>query len=492
MSNCTKCHDLGKQVSKAKCLGCHTEISDLINQNKGYHSNKNVASKNCWNCHSDHFGRNFKIIKFDEDKFNHNDAGFELKESHKNLECGKCHKPEFITDKKLKRKKKTFLGLKVKCSNCHEDFHQNSLGDNCLKCHNENKFKPAVNFLHSNTKFDLTGKHKNVGCEQCHAKETKNNKLFQKFANVEFASCKSCHNDFHQGKFGNDCKKCHNTNSFNDVNIGNKFDHSKTDFPLVGRHQNVKCENCHKENLTKKLKFSKCYECHEDYHKGEFIKNNIQTDCKVCHSEAGFSPSLFTTEMHNKTEFKLANSHLATPCYSCHYKNDNWHFIITGSKCITCHSNVHGDEISDIYFDKNKCEFCHTTISWDSIEFDHSTTEFELNGKHKTATCRDCHFKTDENNNVKQRFIELETNCTECHNDIHQGQFVINEKVLCENCHTSENWKPVLFDHAKTNFSLEGAHKNVSCNKCHKQVTKNDIAFINYKLKDFRCVDCHS
>lgn len=84
MSNCTKCHDLGKQVSKAKCLDCHTEISDLINQNRGFHSNKNVAVKDCWSCHGEHFGRNFKIIKFDENKFEHNETGFELKGSHKN------------------------------------------------------------------------------------------------------------------------------------------------------------------------------------------------------------------------------------------------------------------------------------------------------------------------------------------------------------------------------------------------------------------------
>ncbi len=492
MSNCTKCHDLGKQVSKAKCLDCHTEISDLINLNRGFHSNKKVAAKDCWSCHGEHFGRNFKIIKFDENKFDHNESGFKLKGSHKKLDCDNCHKSEFIHDKKLRSKKNTFLGLSTNCKNCHEDVHQGTLDENCAKCHTEEKFKLAEKFSHENTKFKLTGKHQEVDCEKCHAKEKRNNKLFQKFAEIEFNSCKSCHEDFHKGKFGNDCKSCHSTNSFKEVNISNKFDHSKTNFPLIAKHKNVKCENCHKESLTSKPKFSKCYDCHTDYHKGEFVKNYIQTDCKICHTESGFSPSNFTLEMHDKTDFKLTNSHIATPCFSCHLKNENWIFKISGEKCISCHSNIHGNEIGEKYFHNEKCEFCHSTKTWKEIEFDHTTTEFELTGKHVTASCRDCHFAIEDSKIISQKFIQLKTNCLSCHKDIHQGQFIENEKELCQNCHTSFNWQPTLFDHNKTRFALDGAHQKVSCDKCHKQIVRNEVSFTNYKIEDVRCISCHS
>ncbi|MCB0746796.1 MAG: cytochrome C [Ignavibacteriae bacterium] len=492
ISNCTKCHDLGKSVSKAKCLNCHTEIIDLINENRGYHLQKEVIQKDCWVCHGEHFGRNFQIVKFDEKNFDHDKSGFELKGSHKKLECNKCHKAEFITIEKFKKKEKTFIGLTPQCKTCHEDVHQGTLDDNCATCHNEEKFKPAINFKHDNTQFKLTGTHLKVDCEKCHVKENRNNKTFQKFADVKFNSCNSCHKDFHQGKFGNECETCHNTNSFNEVNVLNGFDHSKTNFPLLGKHNRVKCENCHKESLTSKPKFAKCYDCHEDFHKGEFIKNNIQTDCKECHNEKGFSPSQFTIEMHNKTSFELINSHAAIPCISCHLKEESWKFRISGEKCISCHSNIHESEIGADFFYENNCQFCHSTLSWKNVKFDHTTTEFELIGKHKSTECRDCHFTFDGSKIIAQKFKQLNSNCTQCHNDIHNGQFIEDGKELCKNCHTSFNWQPSLFDHSKTRFALAGAHLNVKCEQCHKHIVENDITFIKYKIEDVRCISCHS
>ncbi|MGB5664278.1 MAG: hypothetical protein WBM60_13605, partial [Eudoraea sp.] len=71
MSNCTLCHDLGDKVSDKKCLECHKEIQSLINKKDGYHANSSVVKKDCFECHSDHHGRNFDMIRFDEDAFNH-------------------------------------------------------------------------------------------------------------------------------------------------------------------------------------------------------------------------------------------------------------------------------------------------------------------------------------------------------------------------------------------------------------------------------------
>ncbi len=492
ISNCTKCHDLGKSVSKSKCLTCHTEISDLINQNRGFHSKKKVATKDCWVCHGEHFGRNFKIVNFDEKGFDHNESGFELKGSHSKLECNKCHNPDFVNIPKLIKKKKTFMGLNTECKNCHEDVHQGTLNQNCETCHNEDKFSQPVKFKHDNTKFKLTGSHLKVDCIKCHAKEKRNEKPFQKFSGLKFNSCNSCHDDFHRGKFGADCETCHNTSSFKEVNISKNFNHSRTNFPLLGKHNNVKCETCHKGSLTNRPKYGKCYDCHEDYHKSEFVKNNIQTDCKECHTEKGFMPSQFTIEKHAKTKFELKYAHAATPCSACHLNNDSWKFRINGEKCISCHKNNHGEEISNKYFDENNCQSCHTTWSWHNIEFDHKQTDFELIGKHATTTCGDCHFTYEANKIVEQKFIQLNNKCVQCHNDIHFGQFIKDGEELCKNCHTSFNWLPSLFDHNKTRFVIDGAHQKIKCAQCHKQIFDGKSKYVQYKIEDVRCISCHS
>lgn len=46
LSNCTKCHVLGEKETTSKCLECHKEIKNLINQKKGYHSSSEVSGKN--------------------------------------------------------------------------------------------------------------------------------------------------------------------------------------------------------------------------------------------------------------------------------------------------------------------------------------------------------------------------------------------------------------------------------------------------------------
>ena len=62
ISNCTKCHELGNKITDEKCLSCHTEISDRIRLNKGYHSSDEVKGKQCIACHSEHNGKDFQLI----------------------------------------------------------------------------------------------------------------------------------------------------------------------------------------------------------------------------------------------------------------------------------------------------------------------------------------------------------------------------------------------------------------------------------------------
>lgn len=491
MSNCTKCHELGEKVYNSKCLDCHSEIKTLINSGRGYHTSSDVKGKECYSCHSEHHGRNFRIINFDTKKFDHSKTGFVLKGAHTKAECTDCHQTKFISDSKLKKKSSTYLGLDNKCTNCHEDFHQNTLSDNCSNCHNNESFKPASLFDHNKTQFSLTGAHIKMDCFKCHPSEKRNSKDFIKFKNVNFSTCASCHKDPHQGKFGANCQSCHSTNSFQQINSGS-FDHNKTKFSLAGKHKSVKCDNCHKEGLNKKLKFDNCNDCHSDYHKGTFVTNGTVSNCNQCHTESGFTPSTFGVEQHSTAAFKLTGMHLAVPCISCHNKDgESWKFRQIGLKCIDCHQNIHGKELTTRYLPDSDCTSCHSSDSWKTISFDHNKTDFKLQGKHSNAVCADCHYKRGETKSVFI-FASVKADCEYCHTDIHFGQFKKGDSSDCSECHNFNSWKPEKFDHEKTRFSLRGAHLKLKCNQCHKFENNNGNSFIKYKLEDFKCATCHS
>jgi nitrate/TMAO reductase-like tetraheme cytochrome c subunit len=245
-------------------------------------------------------------------------------------------------------------------------------------------------------------------------------------------------------------------------------------------------------SLKERPKYKKCTDCHSDQHKAQFIVDDVLQDCKDCHNEFGFQPSIITGEIHNQYKLKLSGSHLAIPCQSCHFENENWKFRNFGLECIDCHKNIHEEEIVEKFLPGNNCLECHNTASWYTINFKHDQTEFELAGKHKSQTCSNCHYQLTFQNEKRLVFKSLQKNCEVCHNDIHAAQFKAGEFSDCTRCHTFKNWKPEKFDHEKTKFSLKGAHVKLKCNKCHQVVAFVNIKFIKYKLEDFKCSACHS
>ena len=491
LSNCTKCHTLGEKVSNEKCLDCHTELKSRIDQQKGYHSSAEVKGKECVKCHNDHHGRNFEMIRFDTDKFDHSLTGYDLLGAHGKQECKKCHKSEFIADQNIRKKEYTYLGLNTSCLSCHDDYHQKTLAADCASCHDFEAFKPAVKFDHNKAKYKLLGKHTEVECSKCHKIEDQSGKKYQQFTGLEFTNCANCHEDVHKNKFGQNCIQCHSEESFHIIKGLNNFDHSKTDYPLEGKHQFVDCNKCHKTNYTDPIYTKLCTNCHADYHKQQFVKQNASPDCADCHSVNGFQESTFTIEKHNVGSFPLNGAHLATPCFACHKKEARWEFKEIGLRCIDCHENIHEPYLDKKYYPEATCASCHGESRWSDIQFDHSKTKFALEGAHQKQTCRSCHFKKDELGTVHQQFSGLSSACANCHRDIHGNQFEENGIIDCIRCHDFNNWKASKFDHNSAKFKLDGAHQNVACAACHKPVVTTEPNYILYKIKDFRCEDCH-
>jgi len=494
LSNCTKCHVLGDKVENFKCLNCHKEIKKTINEKRGYHSITEVKGKNCFSCHGEHFGRNFDLIHFNKEKFKHAKVGFNLDGKHSHIKCYDCHKKDFIRNSELKSREKTFLGLSKDCSSCHKDYHQGSLGNDCASCHNTTAFRPAPKFEHKNSKFKLTGAHKKVKCQACHKKNIRNGVEFQQFKGIDFKGCFSCHKDLHNGKFGKNCTRCHSTASFKLIGKIKGFNHELTNFPLAGKHRKVACAKCHGNNLASKPAHKFCNNCHKDFHKGAFVKNGRNPDCNKCHDVYGFNQFRFGIEEHNRTKFPLSGSHLAVPCSSCHAKNKSkkrWQFKFNSLQCIECHKNIHKNQMSQKFIGKNNCSQCHISESWDTINFNHALTNFPLEGKHSQIKCKDCHLKIIGNKKI-QLFKTLTKECTQCHRDVHMGQFANNGRTSCQNCHNFNNWKPTRFNHNKTRFPLTGAHANLDCFACHKIVKKGNKRFVKFKIEDVSCASCHS
>ena len=493
LSYCTQCHTLGNKVTNDKCLECHADLKSRIVENKGYHSSMQVRGKECVSCNSDHHGVSFQIIRFDKDKFNHNLTGYPLTGAHAKKECMDCHKPDFISSAAIRKKKFTYMGLNTSCLTCHTDYHQKTLRTTCTDCHGVESFKPAVKFNHTNTNYPLTGTHKTVSCIQCHPVTKKNEAVFQEFSGVPHDNCTNCHTDVHKGKFGQKCSECHSEVSFHVIKGISNFDHSRTNFELEGKHQTVPCASCHKNNVTNPLKYDNCTDCHDDYHHNQFVRQGVVQDCSNCHTTKGFDGTSFTLEQHNLGTFKLQGAHLATPCFTCHKKQEQWSFREIGMQCSDCHQDINLSFISPEYYPGSSCETCHNSSRWSEVTFDHTKTGFVLTGSHTLPTCRSCHFRKGIDGKEIQHFLSLSPACTQCHTDIHNRQFEQNGNTNCLRCHDTgtQSWNIEYFDHNITAFKLDGQHRSVDCAGCHKTVTEGSISYVLYKIKDSRCEHCH-
>jgi hypothetical protein len=169
-------------------------------------------------------------------------------------------------------------------------------------------------------------------------------------------------------------------------------------------------------------------------------------------------------------------------------KEEEWTFRNIGNTCVECHDNNHKDFINEKYYPDKRCENCHLPESWADVSFDHTLTNWPLEGGHSEVQCRVCHYTYDSDGAyIGQTFNGLNKRCEGCHQDSHSGQFEIDGMTNCNRCHSTDNWHPSLFDHNLTKFRLEGKHLEISCSACH--LGENEIMV--YNINKFECIDCH-
>ncbi len=530
IDNCTQCHSSEKEIDPEKCLTCHKSIGTDWKAETGYHGwLKKNEKKTCIQCHSDHNGLSFEMVRWiekDRKKLDHLKTGYELTGRHKEIKCESCHqganldKKQLAADESIKSPD-TFLALTDDCLSCHFDEHRESLGTKCGDCHDAEDWKKAPKFDHQKSDYPLTGRHQTVDCADCH-KPVKDEKVFRKkpdkeylqMDDLKFKSCLSCHQTPHPKEISEDCESCHTTGSWKTVKSQVRFNHDPTGYPLTGKHSNLECAACHfqeiqsakskTENLVignflkKKMEFKLCTDCHADGHQKQLLKNGKLQPCEDCHTTTGFKPSVFTVKKHDSTQFPLTGAHQVTACTDCHHKSgsDPWKFSPLESDCQACHPDIHQGEADRMMpktaSGKPDCEFCHSTDTWKVSRFDHSKTDYPLVGGHLKVSCTDCHHQDGRDPGTVLFKTGMGKDCNSCHEDVHSGQFLVKGKTDCTRCHTEDNWIASRFDHNRdSQYLLDGAHQAVPCNGCHKPETQSGKTVIRFKPMETTCESCH-
>ncbi len=516
---CLDCHKLAAGSGILRCLECHTEIAQRISQRHGLHAaimNPSPTSRDCVPCHSEHNGENFPLIRWEPSlaAFDHRKTGYPLEGKHAELNCRQCHNAKNTTEAaratiKVRDPNRTFLGLSRDCSSCHGDPHRGQLGTNCRQCHNMNEWKKPSGFDHSKTKFPLTGAHVRVACLKCH-KPVNGDIKTVKYVGLAFDKCAACHNDPHHGAFKAGCDTCHNTSQWKELQVagfGAHFDHSKTKYPLLGKHAQVHCETCHHgQDFSQPLAHDKCTDCHKDAHRGQFIARKDGGPCEACHTVDGFKPSKFGVVEHASTTYPLEGKHAAVQCAKCHLPaGQDTIYKIKATRCVNCHQDIHKGQFAQASSYGNQCESCHTVKGFTPSTFTlarHNKTHFPLMEAHLAVACNDCHQAkkpTGSASPVPYHFADL--SCTTCHEDPHRNQFAERMKVVgadkeqlgCRACHSLKTWTDIeRFDHSTTAFALLGSHRAVSCISCHRPPNmETTMHNVNFRSAPKQCDGCH-
>lgn len=182
-----------------------------------------------------------------------------------------------------------------------------------------------------------------------------------------------------------------------------------------------------------------------------------------------------------------AHAKIEQECSKCHDRADR---AAQSGLCMACHKEVGADVRSHSGFhgrlpgiEQGQCSACHAEhlgraadiVKFTKSAFDHSRTDYPLEGAHSSAACAGCH-------KAGQKFRLAPHACIDCHrsDDAHGGKF----GTACADCHKVNAWAGVRFDHSKTGFALRDRHQQVTCDACH----------FGKRFKDTptKCVACHA
>jgi predicted CxxxxCH...CXXCH cytochrome family protein len=202
--------------------------------------------------------------------------------------------------------------------------------------------------------------------------------------------------------YTNKCDLCHTVKGFEATTFSIER-HAQTQFPLTGRHTEVRCGKCHTPLVPD-------------------ISKAAPEIARVSHVTLAVAADGRSVVPDARRQYHFA-SHI----------------------CNSCHADPH-----EINPQANlSCETCHVTQQWRAVRpFDHSRTRFKLDGSHldgahQPIACVKCHMASGQADSdaaiIAPRFSGTPTQCSGCHNekDAHGGQFssLGSPQEDCSYCH---------------------------------------------------------
>ena len=450
---CSTCHKGTTSGLNVNCVSCHQAD---YNNAPNHQAQKYPVT--CEMCHT--------TSAWIPSNFNHQTTNFPLTGAHTTVQCSSCHT-------------NGFTGTPSACISCHQNDYNNTTDPNhqqagfsteCQTCHGTKSWGDA-SFDHSTTGFQLLGKHATVSCQSCHTTGYTNTPM----------QCYACHANSYNSAvpshtaagISTECETCHNPDAWKPSD----FKHISTGFDLTGQHAVLECSACHK-GTTSGLNVN-CVSCHQaDYNNApNHQSQKYPVTCEMCHTTSAWIPSNFN---HQTTSFPLTGAHTTVQCSSCHTNG----FTGTPTACVSCHQNDYNNTTDPNHQQagfSTECQTCHNTTSWGDAVFDHSTTGFQLLGKHAAATCQSCH---------TNGYTNTPTDCYSCHktnydNTSNPNHSAAGFPVSCGQCHNTNNWNDATFDHDGQFFPIYSGSHNGRWNTCADCHTNSN----NYMI--FECINCH-
>lgn len=340
-NQCRFCHQPLRSNQAELCTECHLDIGEQMTSRTGVHGYMENPQE-CRGCHPDHRGRDFEMVQFARQNFDHSATRFPLDERHARATCQQCHTQAFSV-------------TSSNCATCHAEpaIHAGVFPADCGQCHQGPTWLPATwnekPFDHETAGFSLKVHEAGMGgnpitCLDCHTALTGTTATF---------ACQNCHAlqnaEFvtsHVQAFGGACMKCHDG-----VDRMQAFDHTAV-FSLTGKHAALACTDCHTGQTFAESQ-AICSTCHQE---PEIHAGFMGLRCQMCHNSGeSWQPARLISHV-----FPLAHgAEGESTCTACH----------TGAypeyTCFTCHEHVE-DQIQSDHLDAGiladeitNCAACH-------------------------------------------------------------------------------------------------------------------------------------
>ncbi|MHB8838818.1 MAG: multiheme c-type cytochrome [Gemmatimonadaceae bacterium] len=341
---CARCH--GDGVFRGKSSACATCHLAAYNATATPPHAASGFPTTCAQCHG--------TASWLGSSFDHGATAFPLTGAHRASACAACHHNN------------VFKGTPKECVSCHQAAYDASknpphralaLPTVCFQCHTTTAWAGGT-FDHAVTRFALTGAHRAVSCNGCHADGIYRGKVM---------ACAGCHqgrfdattNPNHRtAAFPATCENCHGTAAW----TPSTFNHANTGFPLTGAHVAARCASCHADGVFRG-KTTVCSGCHLAQYNATTNPNHtaasFPTACESCHTTTRWQGATFNHDASFFPIYSGAHKGRWSTCADCHTVATNYAIF----SCFSCHRQADMDAKhrgrTGYRYDSALCYQCH-------------------------------------------------------------------------------------------------------------------------------------